>query len=498
MTLSSPFVMTIFGATGDLTQRKLLPALFHLFQKRILPESFFIVGFSRRDYLTKDFKEFLRNALEKYDRHEFDETAWKEFSGKLYYQKGDFDDEKGYRELIDKLAEFDAHLSACVPRYFYLATPPQNYAQILTYLDKMKLSEGCGQGSDKWTKVMIEKPFGRSLSDAETLDELLAKVFKEEQIYRIDHYLGKETVQNIVAFRYGNTLFDPVWNRQFIDHVQISVSETLGVETRGNFYEGVGALRDFAQSHLLELLTAVAMKPRTYDMQSIRNARAKVIKSIIPIEPTETREKTVRGQYGPGKVELERGAWQTVAGYRDEPNVDLGSNTETFVALKLMLDDARWHDVPFYLKTGKRLTKKATEIRVVFKEPRLKLFGKAQVGANVLRFRLEPNEGMEITMMAKKVGLTSEFEQVKLDFMYRKDVELPEAYERILLDCLRGDQTLFTRTDEVQAAWVLISKIAEGWWKEGDPGFPNYTAGSWGPEAAGKLIQRDEREWLLR
>lgn len=498
--LSSPFVMVIFGATGDLTQRKLLPALFHLFLKKVLPEHFFIVGFSRREYAGDDFKDFLKDALKKYDtKHIFNEKAWAEFSGKIYYQSGHFDEKQGYLELIDKLAEFDAYIKACVPRYFYLATPPQNYSSILTYLHQTKLAEGCGQGSDKWTKVMIEKPFGRSLTDAQNLDKLLARVFKEEQIYRIDHYLGKETVQNILAFRYGNTMFDSIWNRQFIDHVQITIAEILGVETRGNFYEGVGALRDMAQSHLLELMASIAMKPQSATSEGVRDARAKIIKAINFIKPDDVSEKTVRGQYGAGRVEIRPRVSQTVIDYRKEPNVAPGSNTETFVALKLTLSDPRWEGVPFYLRTGKRLAKKATGISVVFKEPRLDLFATKQFHkTNILNFRIEPNEGIEMQMLAKKVGLNTEFETIPLSFTYQKERELPDAYERILLDAMRGDQMLFTRTDEVEAEWKFISKIAEGWWYQGDPHFPNYKAGTWGPEKAAELIAKDGREWLLR
>lgn len=496
--LTSPFVIVIFGATGDLTQRKLLPALFHLYQKKLLPEHFFIVGFSRRAYSTDDFKEFLRDAFKKYDfTHAFNESSWEEFCGKIYYQKGEFSTPEGYLLLIEKLKEIDDFMKACVPRYFYLATPPDKYSTIIEFLDQTKLSEGCGQGSDKWTKVMVEKPFGRSLEDARKLDNTLARIFKEEQIYRIDHYLGKETVQNIIAFRYGNTIFDAVWNSQFIDHVQITIAETLGVETRGNFYEGVGALRDMAQSHLLELMAAVAMKPTTSSGEAIRDARAKIISSIHHIEPEDVGERVVRGQYGSLSSQSTVHSLQKIKGYREEPNVDPTSNTETFVALKLTLDDPRWRGVQFYLRTGKRLKEKATEISIVFKEPRLHLFHDLHE-ANVLTFRIEPNEGMTIAMVAKKVGLTNEFGSIPLSFNYQKEVELPEAYERILLDVMRGDQTLFTRTDEVKASWVLISKIAAGWWREGKPEFPNYEPGSWGPEEAAELIERDGRKWLLK
>lgn len=499
--LSSPFVMTIFGATGDLTQRKLLPALFHLYAKRELPEKFYLIGFSRRAYSAEEFKSFLWEGLVSHiGTTELDVKAWREFASRIFYQQGDFDKDSGYRALIETLSSFDKELKACVPRYFYLATPPQNYSSILTYLHQTKLSEGCGQGSDKWTKIILEKPFGRSLEEAISLDQKLSTIFKEGQIYRMDHYLGKETVQNILAFRYGNTLFDPVWNRQFIDSVQITIAENLGVETRGNFYEGVGALRDMVQSHLLELMAAIAMKPQVYDGEGIRLAREKVIKSLVFIEPNEVATKTVRGQYGPGKIDLGGEIDTEAVGYRGESNVHPGSNTETYVALKVALHDEKWAGVPFYVRTGKRLTKKATEIAIVFKEPAHRLFTNTtlKVVPNVLLFRIEPNEGIEVKLNAKKPGLLNDFNSIPLDYTYEKAKEFSAAYERLLLDCLKGDQTLFTRTDEVQSAWKFVSKIAEGWWYQGTPPFPNYPAGSWGPKAADELIGKDGRKWLLK
>jgi len=562
--LSSPFVMVVFGATGDLTQRKLLPALFHLYQKQALPKHFYLVGFSRRAYSTEQFKEFLKAALQKYyTKHAFNETAWTDFSGRIYYQQGEFEEEQGYRDLIVKLAEFDTHLKACVPRYFYLATPPDKYGSILKHLHQTKLSEGCGpyfapqggastyaeasvdkskgkQGSGKWTKVMIEKPFGRDVEDAKSLDKLLAKVFKEEQIYRIDHYLGKETVQNILAFRYSNSLFDPVWNRQFIDYVQITIAETLGVETRGNFFEGVGTLRDMAQSHLLELMAAIAMKPKVYTSEGIRQARAEIISSINRIEPKDVADNVVRGQYGSSVIlasearpgsETDSGVvsasrrilprmTNNIKAYREEVNVDPNSNTETFVALKLTLNDPRWQGVPFYMRTGKRLSRKATEISVVFKQPRYGLFnnsslserseskGKLQsmpstssgnnfLTPDILTFRIEPNEGIELCLNAKQTGFHNDFNGIPLSFSYQQNTELPQAYERLLLDAMKGDQTLFTRTDEVASSWEFIGNILEGWSSE-KPRFPNYSPGTWGPGEADELIQKDGREWLLK
>jgi glucose-6-phosphate 1-dehydrogenase len=490
--------MVIFGATGDLTQRKLIPALYHLFQRNKLPEHFYIVGFSRREYDLLDFKSFLTDAIKKYRIHHFDQASWEIFLGKCYYQQGDFGEEKAYRQLIEKLKEFDDLRAACVPRFFYLATPPNQYEKILNNLDHTKLSEGCGQGSDKWTKVMVEKPFGRDLADSQKLDLLLSKIFKEDQIYRIDHYLGKETIQNILAFRFGNTIFDPVWNNKYIDCIQITIAETLGVETRGNFYEGIGALRDMAQSHLLEQMAAIAMEqPQSFDASGIRKARTKSIKDIVCLKPLEIATSTVRGQYGPSdksKVKSEK----SEIGYRQEANVSPISNTETFVALKLFIDNPRWKGVPFYLRTGKRLSVKTNQISVVFKEPLLKMFGKnkAQVVPNVLTFQVEPNQGIVLTLNAKKIGFLNEFNPVPMSFIYDKAVALTDAYEKILLDAMMGDQTLFTATDEVKASWQLISAIAQGWWKSGSPTFPNYANGTWGPQEATELIEKDGRKWL--
>lgn len=504
--LASPFVMIIFGATGDLSKRKLLPSLFHLFHKKALPPDFRIIGFSRRSWGDKDYVEFAKQAILTHAKHtrEFDRD-WPRFARHLSYQQGKFDEKCGYQELIEKLAIIDKSFNACVPRYFYLATPPQEYASILDHLDATKLSEGCGQGSDKWTKVMVEKPFGRDFEDAKKLDAKLSKIFNEQQIYRIDHYLGKQTVQNIVAFRYGNTIFDAIWNRQFIDHVQITIAEELGVETRGNFYEGVGALRDMAQSHLLQLLAAVAMKPTRTAEQAVRDARAAIIKSIKPFKEEEVKDKVVRGQYGSPMSNIkyqisnqDQIQKSKTLSYREEPNVDPDSNTETFVALKLELTDHRWKDVPFYLRTGKRLATKTTQISIIFKEPRLKLFDSPKSHeTNVLTFRIEPNEGIELGMRAKAVGLDNEIEPIPLSFTYQKERALPEAYERILLDCLRGDQLLFTRTDEVLAEWHIISHIVSAWQVE-KPRFPNYAPGSWGPASAVNLLRKDGREWILK
>ncbi|MEK7165409.1 MAG: glucose-6-phosphate dehydrogenase, partial [Patescibacteria group bacterium] len=405
----------------------------------LLPENFYIVGFSRRAYSNEEFKEFLwEGMLSNFQDFLGEETAWKQFGERIFYQQGEFDNESGYRNLIDLLSKFDKELNACIPRYFYLATPPQNYSSILTYLHQTKLSEGCGQGSDKWTKVILEKPFGRSLEEAIGLDQKLSLIFKEGQIYRMDHYLGKETVQNILAFRYSNTIFDPVWNRQYIDSVQITIAERLGVETRGNFYEGVGALRDMVQSHLLELLAAIAMKPQVYDGEGIRRAREKIIESLVLIEPNEVGEKTVRGQYDTGTMDLGGEDDTEVVGYRGEPKVHPASNTETFVALKVMLDDSRWEDVPFYVRTGKRLQRKVTEIAVIFKQPSHQLFtgSKLQVVPNVLTFRIEPNEGIEVELNAKKPGFLNDFNSIPLNFSYSKETDFTDAYERLLLDSL--------------------------------------------------------------
>lgn len=468
MTLTSPLVIVIFGATGDLSRRKIFPAIASLREKGALGGPLYFIGVGRSILDTKDLP--------------FEKTA---------YVQGDFADPTIYQQLVTILEGYDKEINACVPRFFYLATPPQHYETILTHLHTSKLSEGCGQGTILYTKILIEKPFGKDLETARRLDQLLGTIFEERQIYRIDHYLGKETVQNILSFRFANGIFEPTWNRELIDHVQISLAEPDGVGKRGEFYDGVGALRDVVQNHMLEMLALVAMdQPKAFDAQSIRDEKVRVLQGVYPAPDAVA----VRGQY---------------EGYTKESSVNAKSTTETFVALKLLLDTPRWKGVPFYLRTGKHLPEKVTEISIHYKKPavcrldpkdprsQICLFPEPDVMRNVLAIRIEPDEGIAFRVMAKKPGFTMKLAPVEMEFTYEKafkSINQPADYERLLLDAIRADQTLFARTDGIEASWTLVTKIGEGW-KLGPPF--QYPAGSWGPKEAEDLIQQDGRHWFL-
>src|SRR6266568_6383526 len=478
--MNSPFVIVIFGATGDLAQHKLLPALYSLYKNKSIGEKFYIVGFARRELSDEAYREMIGEEL-KVDN----EAEWKEFAENLYYQQGLFDEETGYKAMIEKLNGFDNEIGACITRLFYLATPPDNYETILSYLESTKLSEGCGQGSEKWTRLAIEKPFGRDLDTARHLDNLLAKIFDERQIYRVDHYLGKETMQNMIAFRFANSIFEPVWNKEHIDHVQITWAEKEGVRTRGKFFDGIGILRDVGQNHLLQMLATVAMEqPDGFFKESVRDARANAIKAIHCPSPKEVKDVVFRGQY---------------AGYRQEKNVSPDSQTETFIAAKLFVDTPRFRDVPFYVRAGKKMEKEVMEIKVVFKQTchiLFKEYGCPEVG-NVLTIRIQPNEGITLRVIAKKPGNTLSLDTVDMHFSYHQSFGShgADAYEKILLDILHGDQMLFNRSDELDSSWHLISNILKGWEQERGE-IPVYDVGTWGPQSAKSLIERDGRKWL--
>lgn len=485
-----PSAMVIFGATGDLTRRKLIPALYNLHASRLLPAGFSAIGFARRPWTDETFRDRMREACERYAALPVTLEVWDSFARGLHYLRSDFGDREGYGRLGELLRRLDVERGTAGNRIFYMATAPEEVPTVVGLLGEMGLAQS-GQG---WSRLVVEKPFGHDLASARTLNQLLRQVFPEDSIYRIDHYLGKETVQNILVFRFANAIFEPIWNRRYVDHVQIAVAESVGLEGRGPYYDRAGALRDMVQNHMMQLLSLMAMEPPgTSEADMVRNEKVKVLKALRLPALAEIPQLAVRGQYGPGFV-----AGQPVPGYREEPGVAPDSLTETYVALKLFIDSWRWADVPFYLRTGKRLTRRVSEIAVHFRRPPLKLFGAEMqpAEANVLALRIQPDEGISLRFAVKLPGLQLEVRPVSMDFLYGTTFgRTPEAYERLLLDAMLGDPTLFTRSDEVEAAWEYTTQILRGWEAEPPPQFPNYQAGTWGPDAAQTLIARDGRRW---
>ncbi|HLZ07384.1 MAG TPA: glucose-6-phosphate dehydrogenase, partial [Chloroflexota bacterium] len=484
----APCVMVIFGATGDLTKRKLIPALYNLSRERFVPGGFSVVGYARRPVGDEPFRQNMLDGINQFSRSRPAQMpVWETFAQGLHYLQADFDNPKGYKDLAALLATIDRERGTAGNRIFYLATPPSSYSDIIRNLGESGLAKPVTPES--WSRIIVEKPFGHDLDSARELNQQLASVFREDQVYRIDHYLGKETVQNILVFRFSNGIFEPIWNRRYIDHVQITVSESIGVEGRGKYYDEAGAIRDMVQNHLLQLVTLVAMEPPvTFDADAVRGEKVKVLHAVRPFHADDVVKSVVRGQYGPGTVGAE-----DVPGYRQEPGVDPSSPTETFVAMKLVVDNWRWADTPFYLRTGKRLPRRVSEIAVTFKRAPHLLFGQSpeSVEPNVLVLRIQPNEGIGLRAGAKVPGPTIQISSINLDFMYglQFGVEQPEAYERLLLDCMLGDSTLFTRSDEVEVAWKVLMPILDAWHATPPEGFPNYAAGSWGPDAAQALIE---------
>ena len=485
--------IVIFGATGDLTKRKLVPALYRLSQQRLIPAQFAIIGTARQGLNDEEFRSNMRQALAEFaDDEQIDEPSWQNFAAGIYYVQGDFGDPNTYAALKAKLEQVEAERHTQGNRIFYLATAPEFFGPIVQQLGV----SGMAKPEKGWTRIIVEKPFGHDLESARTLNTELASVFAETQIYRIDHYLGKETVQNLLVFRFANSIFEPLWNRQYVDHVQITNAEAIGVEGRGGYYEHAGALRDMMQNHVFQIVSLVAMEPpATLHADSIRDEKIKVMQTVRPIPRDNVSQFAVRGQYGPGEV-----LGDTVAGYRQEPGVDPNSSTETFAALKLQFDNWRWADVPFYLRSGKRLQERITEIAIQFKNVPGQLFtdADAPVQPNVLVIRIQPNEGITLRFVAKLPGQAMRIRQVNMDFRYGSSfgVKPPEAYERLLLDCMLGDSTLYARRDMVERGWEIVAPILEAW-KEPATNFPNYTAGSWGPQESFELIERDVRSWRV-
>ena len=489
-----PALLVLFGATGDLAHRKVVPALFQLWRTNLLAPEFTLVAVGRRPYADGAFRAELRASLEQFSRMLPIETAvWEAFAERITYHRGDFGDQALYDGLATRLDELDAERGTNGNRVYYLATQPSAFAEIIGGLGRAGLDHEHHGGG--WRRIVIEKPFGRDLTSAIRLNREVGKVFRESQVYRIDHYLGKETVRNILVFRFGNGIFEPIWHRRYVDHVQITVAESIGVEKRGSFYEEAGASRDFLQNHLMQLLALVAMEPpATFDADALRDEKVKVLRAMEPMAPADVAASVVRGQYGPGWV-----AGEPVAGYRGEPQVDPASETETYVAARLFVDDWRWAGVPFYLRAGKRMPKRATEIAIQFKQVPHALFkeSNADPEANVLALRIQPDEGILLRFAAKVPGLGVDVRSVNMDFTYGSafSVDSPDAYETLILDALLGDAALFTRSDEVEKAWGIVTPIIEAWADEPPPAFPDYASGSWGPDAADALLARDGRRW---
>jgi glucose-6-phosphate 1-dehydrogenase len=489
-----PCAFVLFGATGDLAHRKVIPAIYQLWRTNLLPMEFSLVAVARRPYSNEAFAAEVRTSLEKYSRVQpIDEGAWAELAKRISYQQLDFSDDAGFDRLSAALDQLDVECGTAGNRLFYLATQPSQVTEIVRQMGRVGLDHEMRSGA--WRRVVIEKPFGRDYDSARHLNHEVSKVLRESQVYRIDHYLGKETVRNLLVFRFGNGIFEPVWNRSFVDHVQITVAESIGVEGRGAFYEETGASRDILQNHLLQLMTLVAMEPpSSFQADALRDQKLQVLRAVAPPGPEQVHRDIVRGQYGPGWVQGE-----PVPGYREEPEVDPASETETYVAGRFTIDDWRWSGVPFYLRAGKRLPKRATEIAVQFKEVPLRLFRESSgdPAPNVLAMRIQPDEGIMLRFAAKVPGLGLDVRTVNMDFDYDTSfvVDSPDAYETLILDALLGDASLFTRADEVEAAWSVVTPILNAWADMAPPHFPNYASGSWGPEAADELLGRDGRRW---
>ncbi|GAC1403919.1 MAG: glucose-6-phosphate dehydrogenase [Candidatus Velthaea sp.] len=492
--IHDPCNIIFFGASGDLTKRMLVPALYNLHLGGILPANFGIVGFSRTQWSDEEFRAEMRRGIDEFSRSgPAKEALWNDFARRLSYVSGGFDDVDCFHKLREHLEKNDATLETAANRLFYLSTPPSLFSPIIEMLDQSKL--GPKDNKDGWTRIIIEKPFGTDLDSARALQAEVEKVFTERQVYRIDHYLGKEPVQDIMALRFANVIFEPIWNRRYVDSIQITAAETVGVENRGGYYDNAGALRDMIQNHVINLMTLVAMEPPALsDFESIRDEKFKVLTALRPIEKDDVFKCTARGQYGAGTI-----AGKAMPGYREEPNVKPDSNTETYAAVKFYIDNWRWAEVPFYLRSGKRLPRKTSEIAVRFKSIPHRLFGEVgdTIENNVLVMKIQPEEGISLRFAAKVPGPKMHIRSVSMDFNYGTGfgVVSPPAYERLIGDAMRGDATLFTRWDAVEMAWERVMPILERFTDAKDEWFPNYAAGSQGPASADHLLAADGREW---
>ncbi|MDE0200077.1 MAG: glucose-6-phosphate dehydrogenase [Caldilineaceae bacterium] len=523
--VTSPALMVIFGASGDLANRKLLPAIYRLSQQRLLPPNFIILGYARSPLSDDEMRHRARTSMLANPEVEFQSADWEAFAPRLFYISGEYDDAEGFQRLCERVSKLEETWNIGGNRLFYLSTPPSVYEPIITCLGAAGLVEPAGR--QNWTRVVIEKPFGSDLQSAHKLNDHVLSVFQEEQVYRIDHYLGKETVQNVLVFRFANGIFEPIWNRNYVDNVQITVAESIGVEGRGGYYEKSGALRDMMQNHLLQLVSLTAMEPPiAFDAKAVRDQKVNLLQAIRPLQPEEVPEYVVRAQYGVGTA-----ATRPVPAYLDENGVASDSTTETYVAWRLEIDNWRWQGVPFYLRTGKALPRKASEISVTFRRAPHLLFDSAEgfetsagqadqgfraapqglrlngdsLSRNVLTMRIQPDEGITLKALAKRPGPSVNLTPVNLEFTYGHSFgEPPDAYQRLLLDVVLGDSTLFTRRDEVELAWQRITQVLDGWQMQeemeanGRKPFrlPNYPAGTWGPEEADALLEREGQHWV--
>jgi glucose-6-phosphate 1-dehydrogenase len=490
---ADPCTVIIYGASGDLTKRKLVPALYRLTQERLVPGEFAIVGVSRSAMSHDDFRAKMKDAVATFsEAKRVDEAVWESFAKGIFYLPGDIGSPESYKQLSDLLDQIDKDRGTAGNRVFYLSTAPEHYAMAVKQLGDAGLAK---PKPGSWVRTIIEKPFGYDLASAKKLNEDVARVFDEDQVYRIDHYLGKETVQNLMVFRFANGIYEPIWNRNYIDHVQITNAEAVGVEGRGGYYEGAGVLRDMIQNHVFQVLSHVVMEPpASLTANAVRDEKIKVMQAVRPIPKDKVDDFAVRGQYGSGSA-----AGKPVIGYRQEPGVNPESKTETYAALKLYFDNWRWAGVPFYIRSAKRMPKRVTEIAIQFKEAPHQLFGnlaEQQLEPNVLVVRVQPDEGITMRIGAKVPGQVTRIRWVNMDFRYGASfgVASPEAYERLLLDCILGDSTLYARRDMTERGWEIVMPILE-YWKTAKADFPNYEAGSWGPQAADDFVERDGRRW---
>jgi glucose-6-phosphate 1-dehydrogenase len=488
-----PCVMVIFGATGDLTKRKLIPSLYNLASQKLLVKELAIVGFGIDNHTTDSFRDYINKDVKTFATGEVDPELWNFFLQHVYYVQGDFKDAAAYQRLNEMLQQVSKEHSIQPNFLYYLATAPMFFGEIIRQLNTAGITKEEG---GNWRRVIIEKPFGHDLESARALNAEIRNELKERQIYRIDHYLGKETVQNILVFRFSNGIFEPVWNRRYVDHIQITSAETVGVEQRGGYYDKSGALRDMVPNHLFQLLTLTTMEcPISFSADAVRDEQAKILHAVMVPTPEEVLSHTVRGQYDQGMLKDEK-----VPAYRTEPNVPADSNTETFVALKLKIENWRWADVPIYLRTGKRLAKRDTEITIQFRRAPFRLFRNTPIErlkANRIVLHIQPDEGIALQFGAKVPGIVMNLGSVQMDFEYSDyfGSRPSTGYERLIYDCMIGDQTLFQRADQVEAGWNIIQPVLDVWKALPPRSFPNYAAGSWGPKEADELLTDDGRSW---